>query len=103
MAERSVLMKAVHLRSQPRQAYDDVAEHADGQNATRTTFEKPVSDQVANEPNDNAKPADLFGIPGPVSAPFDFRPGHSEEDGYHRKKQGDTSQPEIGTADRLQT
>ena len=89
------MMQTVRVRSKPCEAYHNVSEHADGKNSALAAFEKPVRDQIAGQPNDDAESADFFGIPRPISAPFDFGPDHCQEDTESRKEQRDAPQDQT--------
>ena len=78
-------METVQLRPKPRKAHDDVAEHADGENSASAAFEKSLGQQIKNQPDDDTEPADFFDVPGPISAPRGFRPGHAEDDAHGRE------------------
>jgi hypothetical protein len=43
---RPMLMKTVHVRSKPCEAYHNIPEHADGKDAARAVSKKPVCDNV---------------------------------------------------------
>ena len=66
------------IRSKPSQTYDDVAEDAHNENAASAAASKPMGEQKAGQPDDYAKPADLFCIPRPVPPPFGLSPNHAK-------------------------
>ena len=100
---RPILMKTFHLRSKPCEAYHNVSEHADGKNSARAVFEKMVRDQIASQPNDDAKSASFFRIPGPIAPPLDFGPDRSQEAAERREQQRDACEDQTDAGNGVQT